>query len=175
MAFQFSLETVLRVRKIAEDREERLLTQILQQMTECRQNLADLALRRANLLLERERLLEAKISAAELIFLHAQTRVVEGLEESGKQHLAGLEKLRTQQMRVYETAYGKRKLLATMREQQLDSFRAEQARAEQKEMDDRFASASARHGLPGKVGNDCLGLPGTPSEPRLPLLSRPGK
>ena len=165
MAFHFSLETVLRVRKIAEDREERLLSQILQQMAECRQSLADLASRRATLLRERERALEAKTSAAELIVLQAQARVVEGLEESGKQHLASLEKLRVQQMRVYETAYGNRKLLATMREQQLDSFRAEQARAEQKEMDDRFAAASARHGLPGKVGNDCPGLPGRPSQP----------
>ena len=165
MAFHFSLETVLRVRKIAEDREERLLSQILQQMAECRQSLADLASRRATLLRERERALETKTSAAELIFLQAQARVVEGLEESGKQQLAGLEKLRAQQMRVYETAYGNRKLLASMREEQLDSFRAEQARFEQKEMDDRFAATSARHGLPGKVGNDCLGLPGRPSRP----------
>ena len=165
MAFQFSLETVLRVRKIAEDREERLLTQILQQVAECRQSLVDLASRRTALLLERERVLEAKTSAAELIFLHARTRVVEDLEESGRQQLAGLEKLRAQQMRVYETAYGNRKLLATMREEQLDSYRAELAKAEQKEMDDRFAAASARHGLPGKVGNDCLGLPGMPSRP----------
>ncbi len=165
MAFHFSLETVLRVRKIAEDREERLLSQILRQMAECRQSLADLASRRANLLLERERALEAKTSAAELIFIQAQTRVVEGLQESGQQHLAGLEKLRAQQMRAYETAYGHRKLLANMREEQLDGFRAEQARAEQKEMDDRFAAANARHGLPGKVGKDCPGLPAASSQP----------
>ena len=165
MAFQFSLETVLRVRKIAEDREERLLSQILQQIAECRQSLAELASRRAALVCERERALEAKTSAAELIFLHGQTRVVEDLEESGARHLANLEKLRAQQMRVYETAYGNRKLLANMREEQLDGFRAEQARTEQKEMDDRFAAGSARHGLPGKVGKDCPGLPGVPSQP----------
>ncbi len=165
MAFQFSLETVLRVRQIAEDREERLLSQILQQMTECRQSLADLASRRAALVLERERALEVRISAAELIFLHAQTRVVEGLQVSGEQHLSDLEKLRAQQMSVYETAYGNRKLLATMREEQQHHFRAEQARAEQKEMDDRFAAANARHGLPGKVGNDCPGLPSMLSRP----------
>ena len=140
MAFQFSLETVLRVRKIAEDREERLLSQILQQIAQCRQSLADLRSRRLNLGLERERALEAKTSAAELLFLNAQVQVIEDLEESGRQHLADLETLRAQQLKAYEAAYGNRKLLATMRDEQLDRFRAEQARAEQREMDDRFSA-----------------------------------
>ena len=161
MAFQFSLETVLRVRKIVEDREERLLAQILQQIAQCRQSLADLGLRQTKLYLGRERALAARISAAELLLLNGQIRTVEALEESGTQHLADLEKLRAQQMIVYETAHANRSLLATMREQALDRFRAEQAREEQKQMDDRFSAA--RHGLPGKVGNDCRGLPGTSS------------
>ena len=157
MAFRFSLETVLRMRKIAEDREERLLSQILQQIAQCRQSLGELASRRANLVSERERALEAKISAAELIFLNAQTCVVESLQASGHQHLSDLDKLCAQQRKVYEAAHGKQRLLAIMREEQLDHFRAEQARAEQRQMDDRFSAA--RHSLPGKVGNDCPGLP----------------
>ena len=141
MAFRFSLETVLHVRKIAEDREERLLSQILQQMAQCRQSLADLASRRLNLGLKRERALEAKTSAAELLFLNAQMRVIDDLQESGGQHLADLETLRVQQLKAYQAAYGNRELLATMREEHLDRFRAEQARAEQREMDDRFSAA----------------------------------
>ncbi len=161
MAFEFTLETVLRVRKIAEDREERLLTQILQQIAQCRQSLTDLALRRTELCLGRERVLAAGTSAAELLLLNGQIRTVEALEESGRQHWAGLEKLRAQQMIVYETAHANRSLLATMREQARDRFEAEQAREEQKQMDDRFSAA--RHGLPGKVGNDCRSLPGASS------------
>ena len=64
-------------------------------------------------------------------------------------------------MTVYETAHANRSLLATMREQARDRFEAEQAREEQKQMDDRFSAA--RHGLPGKVGNDCRSLPGASS------------
>ena len=161
MAFRFSLETVLRVRRLAEEREERLLSGILRQMAECRQSLADLATRQTNLRLRRERALEAKTSAAELLFLNAEGRVLEGLKESGTQHLADLEKLRAQQLKIYEAAHANQRLLATMREEHLERFRAEQARAEQRQMDDRFSTA--RHGLPGKVGNDCPGLPGASS------------
>lgn len=143
MAFRFSLETVLRVRQIAEDREERLLSQILQQMAQCRQSLAELGVRRANLGLQRERSLEAKTSAAELLFLNAQMSVVEELQASGNRHLADLEKLRVQQLKAYEAAHCAQKLLATMREEHLDRFVAEQARAEQRQMDDRFSAVRA--------------------------------
>ncbi len=145
MAFHFSLDTMLRVRQIAEEREERLLSQILQQIAACRQNLLDLAARRTDLLLQRERALAAKTSAAELAFLIAQTRIVEGMQESGQRHLAGLDKLRAQQLNLYEAAHANRSLLAAMREQRLDCFRAEQARAEQRQMDDRFSAAKRLH------------------------------
>ena len=145
MAFRFSLETVLRVRKIAEDREERLLGEILQQMAQCRRSLADLASRRTSLLLERQRALEARTPAGELLFWSAQIQVVDSLQQSGRQHLADLEKLRAQQLSVYAEAHKNRKLLATMREEQLDRFRAEQVRAEQKQMDDRFSAMQARN------------------------------
>lgn len=143
MAFRFSLETVLRVRQIAEDREERLLTQILQQMVQCRQSLAELAVRRTNLVVQRERTLQAKTSAAELLFLNAQMSVVQQLQTSGNQHLVDLEKLREKQLKAYEAAHCAQKLLATMREEQLDRFAVEQARAEQRQMDDRFSATKA--------------------------------
>lgn len=144
MAFKFSLATVMRLREIAEEREERLLQQIMQQIVQARQTLVDLATRRESLLRQREDMLMQKTSAAELLLLQGQLRSVDDLQESGKKQVADLESLRLKQMQVYEEAHRGRELLAGMREKSLMQFRRTQLRQEQDLMDDIFA---ARRGL----------------------------
>ena len=140
MAFRFPLATVMRLREIAEIREERLLGQILNQMAQCRRTLADLEIRQKHLLEQREGALQAKTSAAELHISHRQVRAVEGQQKTARAQLSSLELLRCEQVKIYEKAHRNHELLSTMREQQREIFDREQTRQEQSVMDDTFSS-----------------------------------
>jgi flagellar export protein FliJ len=140
MAFRFSLATVLRLREIAEEREERLLGQILQQIAQAVQMISDLETQRTNLIRQRETDLQSQMSAAELHISYAQLRALEDKQKQAREHLTKLETLRMQQLKVYEAAHQNRELLTGMREEQLDAHRLEQTKLEQSVMDDNFIS-----------------------------------
>ena len=140
MGFRFSLATVLRVREIAEDKEERLLTQILGQIAKTRQELHDLKAQVDMLLRKSETQLASTISAAQLHITYGQMRALEIMQKDLVEQLAKLETLRDQQMKVYATARRNREVLSELREGQLERFRYELTRQEQALMDDNFAA-----------------------------------
>ncbi len=140
MAFRFSLATVMRMREIAEQREERLLGQILARINLNRQTLSELGARREELLRAREALLKLTTSAAELLVFQGQLQAVEELQLEGAQQLGKLTVLRDQQMKVYERAHRDRELLAGLRQDQFEHFTRRQNLQEQRMMDDNFSS-----------------------------------
>ena len=140
MAFKFSLATLLRLKEIAEDREERLLGQIMNQIAQSKQTLIELGNRRVGLIRRREIALEQKTSAAELNVFHGQIRAIEDLEVSGHDQLVKLEALRLKQMKLYEAAHQNRELLSGMRDDQAEAHQRERTRQEQNVMDDNFSS-----------------------------------
>jgi flagellar FliJ protein len=140
MAFKFPLATLLRLREIAEQREERLLGQIQAQIAQSRQTLSDLATQRKSLIVQREKITQQSTPSAEIVGFYDRIRKIEELEKTGGEHLAKLEVLRIQQMKVYETARGKKELLDGIREEQLQVYRSTQTRREQSVMDDNFSS-----------------------------------
>lgn len=140
MAFRFSLATLLRMREIAEQREERLLGQILNQMAQTRQTLADLDTQRKNLITNREHSLQATTSSVDLQGFYTQMDLIDELERSGKEQLAKLGTLRDQQMKTYEAAHRDRQLLSDMRKEKRGDFQREQTRKEQNLMDDNFSA-----------------------------------
>lgn len=139
MSFRFTLQTVLRLRQIAEEREERAMEQILRKMAQQRQELTDLAASRRQLIEQGETMLRAKISAAELLLLRGQIRALEDREANGRKHLSHLEQQRQEHKKVYEAAHRNRELLSRMREQQMEQFKRVQVRKEQMQMDDIFS------------------------------------
>lgn len=140
MAFRFSLATLLRLREIAEQREERLLGQIQNQIAQNRQTLIELEAQRQGVIRQRELALQQQTSGAEIEGFYGRLRALEDLEKSGREQLAKLEALRLQQMKAYETAHRNRDLLSGMRADKLELFRREQMRQEQNLMDDNFSS-----------------------------------
>lgn len=140
MGFRFPLATLLQLREIAEQREERLLGQILNQMAQSRQTLAELEEQRRDLIAQRELALQQLTSGFDITGFYGQLRGIDDLERTGREHLAKLTTLREQQMKIYETAHRNRDLLSGMKSEQLDAFRQEQARREQSVMDDNFSS-----------------------------------
>lgn len=140
MGFRFPLATLLRLREIAEQREERLLGQILNQIVQGRQTLADLEVQRRNLIAQRELALQQATSAFDIMGFYGRMQEIDTLEATGREHLAKLVTLREQQMKVYEAAHRNRELLSGMKGEQLEAYRREQTRQEQNAMDDNFSS-----------------------------------
>ena len=139
MAFRFSLETVLRLKQVAEEREERAMEEILRKIAREQQELGDLAAARKRLSEQCEAALRSKTSGAELLFVRGQIRALEGRESNARENLAHLVEQRQAQMKVYETAHRNRELLSRMREEQIEYFRRKQALKEQMQMDDIFS------------------------------------
>jgi flagellar export protein FliJ len=143
MAFRFSLATLLKLREIAEQREERLLGQIQGQIVQARQFLVDLAAQREELFRIREQALQQSTSAVDLLHSYEQVRNVERLEQSGREQIVKLETLRDQQMKIYQAAHRKAEVLTEMRSDQKEMFYKELTKKEQGVMDDNFSSRRA--------------------------------
>jgi flagellar export protein FliJ len=144
MAFQFSLATVLRVRGIVEEREERLLQKILFELSQTLETLAQN---------------DAEIDGSDAsrrsdIFkplvghhIHASYGEVEELKQN-RNELIGkiykLKQLRDTQLKIYEAARRNREMLTDMREEKRSAYESDMARSEQKTLDDNYI---ARRGL----------------------------
>ncbi len=144
MGFRFPLATVLRVREIAEEREERLLKQILEQITLSQQSLAELEAQRRALRQRQESAWLRSTSATEIAASYDQIRRLRDLEASAREHLEKLLLLREQQMAIYKTAHQSRELLSTIRNERLEQYRTTQERREQSAIDDAFSSRRRR-------------------------------
>lgn len=140
MGFRFPLATLLRLREIAEQREERLLGQILNQIVQAHQTLADLEAQRRALIAQRELALRQTTSGFDIMSYYERLRGIDDLERIGREHLAKLFALREQQMKVYEAAHRNHELLSGMKSDQREAYQREQTRQEQSAMDDNFSS-----------------------------------
>jgi flagellar FliJ protein len=144
MAFQFPLATVLRVRGIVEEREERLLQQIMIEISQAQEVLA-----RTNVqIVESDALRLADILKPSIGHqLHASYGVVHQLKQSRKdleEQLQKLEQLRGKQLMVYEAARRGREMLTDMRQEQRGEYDSDMARREQKTLDDNHIARRGR-------------------------------
>jgi len=145
MAFQFSLNTVLRVRGILEEREERMLQQILLQISQTVENLART---------------DAEIAGSDSarradVFkpfigrnLHASYGEVKELKQSRKdleEQVRKLEELRARQVIIYEAARRNREMLTDMREEKRSAYDSDMARLDQKVLDDNYIARRGRN------------------------------
>jgi len=145
MGFQFSLATVLRVRGILEEQEERMLQKILFEIAQTREALART---------------EAEISESDAsrradIFkpfigrnLHASYGEVKELQQNKKnleEQIAKLEQLRDRQIVVYENARRNREMLTNMHEEKRSAYESDLARLEQKTIDDNYIARRGRN------------------------------
>ncbi|MDQ2925803.1 MAG: flagellar FliJ family protein [Acidobacteriota bacterium] len=138
MAFQFSLATVLRIRGVVEDREERLLQRIQQELSQTRQALAQAD----------GEIAESNASRRTQLFVpstgtnvHAAYGGIEQLKFSRQTletQLAKLEELKEVQLNVYRAARRDREMLADMRDRKRSLYDSDIARREQHALDDNF-------------------------------------
>ncbi|MGA2671882.1 MAG: hypothetical protein ABSE99_01530 [Terracidiphilus sp.] len=144
MAFHFSLGTVLRVRGIVEEREERLLQQILFEITQTLEAIAQTDAQLAKLdELRRESLFQHFNGHN----FHATYGEVEELKKNRKElecKVEKLEQLREKQILVYEAARRNREMLTDMREEKRTAYESDMARLDQKTLDDNFIARRGR-------------------------------
>jgi flagellar FliJ protein len=144
MAFNFPLATVLRVRGILEEREERLLQKILFEINQSFESLAKIDSEIAG----------SDASRNEDIFkpffghnLHASYGEVKALKQRRKEfeeQIIKLEELRDRQIIVYEGARRSREMLTDMHDEQRSVFDSDTSRREQKTLDDNYIARRGR-------------------------------
>ncbi|HEY0785278.1 MAG TPA: flagellar FliJ family protein [Acidobacteriaceae bacterium] len=144
MAFRFSLAAVLRLREIDEQREERLLTQILAQLAQTRMALESVERQLGEAARQRETSLQASTGAAELQSCYALAAALRERRQRTVEELASVGRRREEQMRVYQAAHQAHEVLRTMEAEQRAGYTAEQARREQKIQDDTFLARRGR-------------------------------
>jgi len=138
VAFEFTLQTVLRARIIIEEREERLLQKILIEIAECMRKIARLD---AQMALANAARKTAVLQSSLGRTLHGEYGEMQEWKRV-RELLAGqvnkFEELKDIQLRVYSAARQNRELLTEMRATKRDVYNAELAHREQSTLDDNF-------------------------------------
>ena len=144
MPFRFSLATVLRIRESLEKREERALQKIQLEMARVLHQIEELNAEITKSHEAREHAMQQPIPASHLQMLVWQVQAAG--EKRGRlfQELLVLEQQRDQQIKVYQQAHRDRETLTDMSNQQRDIYEQEQARSEQKTLDDIFMARRHR-------------------------------
>src|SRR5690242_17020384 len=144
MAFYFALSTVLRVRGIVEDQEERALQNILSQISRAQDSIRRIEedIFKANEARTTELLkpslgLNLQASYEELAELKRR-------KDELADKVKGLEEQRDQQLAVYAKAHRDREMLTDMRDAHLSAYETGLAREAQKTLDDNFNARRAR-------------------------------
>jgi flagellar export protein FliJ len=144
MAFRFALASVLGIRESLERREELTLTRIQLEMARVRHEIEKVDAELAEAQRMREECMRQAIPAAQLHgMLHAASTAGER-KKNLLESLLGLERQRCEQMQVWQAARRARQVLSDLRAQHLEAWEQEQARTQQKMLDDLFATRNQR-------------------------------
>jgi flagellar FliJ protein len=144
MGFRFPLATVLRVRDSIQKREERVLQRIQLDMARVSRNIEELNDAVAQSHRAREAELQQPVPAGQLQAMLQATQASIDARESLVEKLQLLRQQRDAQMKVYQAAHQNHEALIDMRDRQLLEYEQQQARAQQKFLDDIFMARRHR-------------------------------
>lgn len=144
MGFQFSLDAVLRVRGIEEEREERLLQQILFEISQTQEALARNEADIAGYDASRSAEMANTVLARNVHVSYGEMKQLKENRKALHAHLAKLHELRDKQVKVYQLARRNREMLSDMRDNRRNAYESEIARAEQKTLDDNYIARRGR-------------------------------
>lgn len=144
MAFRFSLDTVLMVRKSIEQREERALQKVQFDIAQIHRDLELLNAQIDKNQSERSRVLMQPTHAYKLLAILGEINGAVEKRQRLLESLKSLEQEKERRMKAYQAAHINRELLTNMQTQQRNAYDAEQTRNQQKMLDEIFASRSSR-------------------------------
>lgn len=139
MGFRFSLASVLRLRESVEQREELALQRAQYEVERVRQRIDELTTELATASRQREQVLLHSTEAYRLQDMQAGIQVAKEHRQMLIETLETLKSARDAQVKVYQAARVSRGMLSDLRVEQRNAWEMEQARIEQKWLDDVFA------------------------------------
>lgn len=145
MGFQFSLATVLRVRGIIEEQEERMLQNILSQIARSKDALALTEAAIARSYASRCEDIRKPFLGHNLQAMYGEVKELTENKRNIEEQIIKLNQLRDRQIKIYEKARGNREMLSDMREEKRNEYEADHARLAQKTLDDIFISRRNRN------------------------------
>ena len=143
MAFRFSLQAMLDLRKSFERQEKLRLEMLTHQISQLRQQLETLDQEKSA---GRERMaqnLQEGLFGAEILFNTDREAVGEQRRDSLLQRVAEVEEQRRLQLAVFQKAQQQRKILENLRDRREQLYRQMQARREQQLLDELFLTRRA--------------------------------
>ena len=138
MAFRFPLETLSRVRQGLERQHELRLQEANHQVAMLRQQIEDTHSEMQNISARRRPQLESGISAAELQFDVLCRSVLTERQHALEKQLVEAEALRHTRSEDFLRARRQREVIDTLRRHQLQTYQQEEARQDQRRLDDLF-------------------------------------
>jgi flagellar export protein FliJ len=143
--FRFSLASVLRVRESIERREELALQRVEMEVVRVKHRIDELTDELARAGEARENALRNSIPAYDLQSMDAQMNAALEAKQTLFDTLQTLQQQRDAQMKLYQVAYNGRQMLTDLLEQKKSEYKQEQDHAQQKRIDDLFASRWQRN------------------------------
>ena len=144
MGYQFPLATVLRVRGIVEDREERMLQRILHEISQTLKAIDQIDVELANTNSSRT---AQVFKASTGMFIHASYGQIEQLKKNRQEleeKVEKLKELRDTQLEVYRAAHRDREMLTDMQEKKRGLYETDLAKREQSTLDDNYIARRGR-------------------------------
>jgi len=144
MAYKFSLATVLRFRMIREEREERMLQEILQKITQTLQTIAEIDAGIARMHAARAEEFSKPTTGKKIQTAYADVSALQQSRKELDEQLEKLEQLKDKQMVVYTDARRDREMLTEMHNRQHETYALDLVRREQMMLDDSYMARN-RH------------------------------
>lgn len=143
MPFRFPLEAVLHFRQSVEHQQELRLRAANQQVVRGRRLLEQLDARITDTRSEQARQLGTGTTAAELRFGLLCEASLQRQSQELLRELLRVENLRDQQQKIFQQARRERETFESLRDRQLEQYRRDTARREQRHLDDLFLQRQA--------------------------------
>ena len=144
MGFKFSLASVLRLRESIEQREELALQKAQYEVERVRTRIEELTNELALADKQREQALSESTEAYRLQDMQTSIQLAQEAKRTLMEMHEALKGARDRQMAVYHVARRNREMLSDLRVEQRDTWEQEQARTQQKWLDDLFAARFQR-------------------------------
>lgn len=138
MPFRFPLQALLHLRQSLEHQQELRLRAANQQVARVRHALEQLEGRIRQTQTVYSQYLAGGTTSAELAFLQTAEGLLHAQRQEVEQELLRCQHVRDQQERVFRQARRERETFESLRDEQLRNYKREQARREQRHLDDLF-------------------------------------
>lgn len=144
MGFVFSLAAVLQVRRNAEEREERILGDVLREMNQTMQSIQRIDAELTGTTVRREAEIEQAFPGSHHHVSYARHALLRQTRSELEEQLTQWKELRDRQVAVHQSARAGREMISDLRVRQRDAYVSAMSRREQSTLDDGYLARRGR-------------------------------